>query len=299
MRGTGPEPRQVNVDEEKDDDIISNLGETIKAKILSYLPINEAIRTNTLSTKWRYTWTLIPELDIREAYFPSTKLPEYRSRLVKFVDMLFLLRKGPIRNFKLSTRQCCHGALNRWILNLSRNGLSELTLELTSKRKYKLRSGFFSCKDLSLIYLCNCLVKIPQDYEGFKVLSVLKLENCSLTGAEIERLVCNCPLLKDLSLRKFRERSGLKIDVPNLERLLIDGNFGNLQLFTPRLAKACIDLEKNPSGKSSLPKSGCRCNFSRAFCGAPEIKMLGIHRHFLQVKLIISYRKTFYYLLYT
>jgi hypothetical protein len=289
MHGIGSEPKQVNVDEEKNDDIISSLGETIKAKILSYLPIKEAIRTNTLSTKWRHTWTLIPEIDIREAYFPSIKLPESRSRLVKFVDILFLLHKGPIHNFKLSTRQCCHDALDRWIVNLSRNGMRELTLELTSKRKYKLHSSFFSCKDLRSIYLCNCLVKIPQDYEGFKVLSVLKLENCSLTGAEIERLVCNCPLLKDLSLRKFRERSGLKINVPNLERLLIDGNFADLRLFTPRLAKACIDLEKYPSGESSLPKGGCRSNFPRAFCGAPEIRMLGIHRHFLQVQFIISH----------
>lgn len=286
----GPQGKQAKVNEEKKVDIISNLEETIKAKILSYLPIKEAIGTNILSTKWRYTWTMILEIDIREAYFPSIKLPESRSRLVKFVDMLFLVHKGPIANFRLSTAQCCHDALDRWILNLSRNGMSELTLELTSKRKYKLHSSFFSCKDLSSIYLCNCLVKLPQDYEGFKALSLLKLENCSLTGAEIERLVCNCPRLKDLSLRKFRERSGLKINAPNLERLLIDGNFTDLQLFTPRLVRACIDLEKNPSGESSLPKSGSRNTFSRAFCGAPEIRMLGIHRHFLQVKSIFSYR---------
>lgn len=281
---------RAKLDEEKENDIISNLDETIRAKILSHLPIKDAIRTNRLSTKWRYTWTMIPELKIQESYFRSSKLPESRSRLVKFVDTLFLLHKWPIRNFNLSTKQSCHDAFDRWILKLSRNGISELTLEFTSKRKYKLHSSFFSCKDLSSVDLCNCLVKLPKVYEGFKVLSVLKLENCSLTGAEIERLVRSCPLLKDLSLRKFRERSGLRIDAPILERLLIDGNFTDLQLFTPRLARACVDLEKNPSGENTVPKGGCRTNFSRAFHGVLEIKMLGIHRHFLQVNFIISYK---------
>ncbi|XP_078173759.1 F-box/FBD/LRR-repeat protein At1g13570-like isoform X2 [Carex rostrata] len=274
--------QRAKLDEEKENDIISNLDETIRAKILSHLPIKDAIRTNRLSTKWRYTWTMIPKLKIQESYFRSSKLPESRSRLVKFVDTLFLLHKWPIRNFNLSTKQSCHDAFDRWILKLSRNGISELTLEFTSKRKYKLHSSFFSCKDLSSVDLCNCLVKLPKVYEGFKVLSVLRLENCSLTGAEIERLVRSCPLLKDLSLRKFRERSGLRIEAPILERLLIDGNFTDLQLSTPRLARACVDLEKNPSGENTVPKGGCRSNFSRAFHDVLEIKMLGIHRHFLQ-----------------
>ncbi|KAJ4784027.1 F-box/RNI-like superfamily protein [Rhynchospora pubera] len=277
----GSQQKQGKVDEEAKD-IISNLDETIKAKILSYLPIKEAIRTNILSSKWRYTWTTISELDIREDYFHSNKLPANRSSLDKFVDNLFLLHNGPIHSFKLSTKHNRLYALDRWIVNLSRNGISELTLVLTCKNKYKLHSSFFSCKNLMSVYLCNFSIKLPQDYEGFKLLSVLKFESCSLTGAEIERLVRNCALLKDLSLRKFRERSGLRIVSPSLERLSIDGNFTYLQLFTPMLARACVDLEKNPSGGSCVQKGGCRSNFSRAFHGVPEIKMLGIRRHFLQ-----------------
>ncbi|KAJ3690479.1 hypothetical protein LUZ61_019643 [Rhynchospora tenuis] len=277
----GSQQKQGKVDEEAKD-IISNLDETIKAKILSYLPIKEAIKTNVLSSKWRYTWTTISDLDIREDYFHYIKLPANRSTLEKFVDNLFLLHNGPIRNFKLSTKRNKFVALDRWIVNLSRKEISELTLDLTPKTKYKLHSSFFSCKNLMSVYLCNCLIKLPQDYEGFKVLSVLKLENCSLTGAEIERLVRNCALLKDLSLRKFRERSGLRIVAPSLERLSIDGNFTYLQLSTPRLVRACVDLEKNPSGGSSVPKGGYMSNFSRAFRGVPEIKMLGIRRYFLQ-----------------
>ncbi|PON36446.1 F-box domain containing protein [Parasponia andersonii] len=43
-------------------DRISDLQENVTDKIISLLPIQYAVRTSLLSSKWRYKWTMLPEL---------------------------------------------------------------------------------------------------------------------------------------------------------------------------------------------------------------------------------------------
>ncbi|POO03183.1 F-box domain containing protein [Trema orientale] len=43
-------------------DRISDLQENVTDEILSLLPIQDAVRTSLLSSKWRYKWTMLPDL---------------------------------------------------------------------------------------------------------------------------------------------------------------------------------------------------------------------------------------------
>jgi hypothetical protein len=83
---------------------ISCLPGDVIDKIVSHLPIREAVRTSVLSNKWRYKWTTVPNLVFdKQCVSANSRNPFfYMRKLSAIIDHVLLLYSGPINKFKLS-----------------------------------------------------------------------------------------------------------------------------------------------------------------------------------------------------
>ncbi|XP_062025371.1 F-box/FBD/LRR-repeat protein At1g13570-like isoform X1 [Rosa rugosa] len=260
-------------------DNLSDLPSDVTEKILSFLPMKEAVRTSILSSKWRYKWAMLPDLVFDELGFPGVLYKH--DKLVKMVDHVLFLHIGPINKVKLSHKGLNGTAdIDRWILHLSRNSMKEFTFEFWKKPEYKMPSCLFSCQDLVHLDLSNCLLKPPRTFKGFKSLKKLQIESVTLTQDEFENLIVCCPLLKYLTMIDCRGFTKLKIDAPNLRILGLNCAFEDLNLqHTLKLTIICISLEANGD---QGPVPGSSSNLLKLLAQCAHVQGLDIQNYFLK-----------------
>lgn len=107
--------------------------------------------------------------------------------------------KGPLFTFTISGKERYHDVFDRWMLRLSMNLLSYVTVELTTGPKYKIPSSLVSI-GLEHLYLKNCIISLPWVFQGFDLLTVLDLDIFSTTDKDINNLISCCPMLSMLRL---------------------------------------------------------------------------------------------------
>ncbi|EXC04104.1 hypothetical protein L484_012341 [Morus notabilis] len=113
-------------------DLISDLRESITEKILTHLPIRDAVRTSILSSKWRYNWASITQLVFGEdCGYSFNYLHDDQKRLIEFITKALLLHQGLIHSFQLAASDLgrCPDT-DQWIVFLSRNDIKEIVLEM-------------------------------------------------------------------------------------------------------------------------------------------------------------------------
>jgi hypothetical protein len=104
-------------------DRVSNLPSDVTEKILSHLPIRDAVRTSVLSSKWRYKSAMLPHL-----VFDCTCTPTANYKVENIVDHVLLSHIGSIHKFKLAQGVLSFRDIDRWIVHLSRNSVKEFIL---------------------------------------------------------------------------------------------------------------------------------------------------------------------------
>ncbi|KAJ4821412.1 F-box/RNI-like/FBD-like domains-containing protein [Rhynchospora pubera] len=237
-----------------DDAIISNLPECIKQEIVSYLPINEAVRTCVLSKSWRriWTWSTIRDLDVDASRISSSHhnmVSNESSRIINFVDTLLPCYKGPVRKFRYSGTEPSFTVLQKWMRMLSEKHISELALEIVPNLLFVLIncSSLFSTLELKELVLGKCNILLPTEtgFSGFRLLQTLDLRNCLVSGGGLTELIALCPLLRQLKISPGPAAGVLEIHAPNLQELMICGNFTLVSLLTPKLCK--VNFITSPS----------------------------------------------------
>lgn len=266
-------------------DKISNLPGHIIDKILSHLPLRDAVRSSVLSSKWRYKWVTLPYLvfDNPSVLLSSQDQTLIKSKLVNIVDHVLLLHSGPIQKFMLSHRDLQGVSdIDRWILFLSRRSIKEFILEIWKGPRYKLPSSIYFCQNLVHLELFNCVLKLPPVFEGFKSLKSIDLQHITMDQCDFQNLISSCPLLERLTLMNFDGFSDLKIHAPNLRFFDVGGVFENVDLqFTFQLATVSIGLYTN-TGFDSLT-FGSPGNLIKFFAHLPGIQRLEVQSYFLKV----------------
>ncbi|GMP58369.1 hypothetical protein CsSME_00022062 [Camellia sinensis var. sinensis] len=224
-------------------DIISNLPESVKETILACLPIQDAVRTSVLSTKWRYTWTKLPQL-VFDDTFCSDLFCKTKDKLMTIIYQVLLFHHGPIPKFtcSLSGLKSC-SEFDQLILFVSKKGIQELNLNIQNGELYKLPSSLFSCLQLKILTLHSCIFKSPPEFKGFSRLLKLELYEVVVTADILSRLISSSPLLERLSLQNSTSIDCLEINAPNLRFLLCEIHAGSICLKnTVQLASIAIGL---------------------------------------------------------
>uniref|UniRef100_A0A7N0VDD4 F-box domain-containing protein n=1 Tax=Kalanchoe fedtschenkoi TaxID=63787 RepID=A0A7N0VDD4_KALFE len=267
-------------------DVISNLPGHIMDKILSKLPIREAVRTSILSRKWRYKWITLPELvfDNHCTLVSSQDQIVIKNKLVSIIDHVLLLHIGPIHRFKLSHRDLLAVSdIDRWVLYLSRSMFKELILEIWKGQRYKLPSSLYSMQHLVHLELFNCFLNPPSTFSGFRCLKSLDLQHITMDQEGFENMIASCPQLERLTLMNFDGFSLLKVNAPKLQFFDTGGIFEDvLFLNTEKLAIASIGLYVNVVSDGYPINGSYTSNLARFCSSLPHVERLEVQNYFLK-----------------
>ncbi|KAJ0986959.1 hypothetical protein J5N97_005315 [Dioscorea zingiberensis] len=253
-------------------DRISFLPENVIETILMDLPLRDAVRTSILSTIWRYRWKNIPQIVFDEKSFSLSKCrtrSDFENKMVKSIDQVLLLHGGQIHKFTLATDLNSLSDVDRWILFLSRNGIKELTLDIRNSRFYKLPSCLFSCKEITLLELHHCTIRLPERFTGFSNLTVLNLRAVKIPSENLQLLISSSPSLEELVLEEIDGIIQLRICSQKLVYFSIGAWCEELYLESaPILASASI-LVWDPDGEVTL-----KCNLIKVLGRLPSLVRL-------------------------
>ncbi|VVA15516.1 PREDICTED: F-box/FBD/LRR-repeat [Prunus dulcis] len=270
------EPPKSRLKSEMESDRISNLPSDVIEQILSHLPMREAVRTSVLSSNWRYKWAMLRHLVFDDRCVSTQK----HITFVDIVDHVLLGHIGPIHKFRLSHRgRPANWDIDFWILHLSRNSIKELILEIWGEYHYRIPSYLFSCQNMIHLELLRCVLKPPPTFKGFRNLKSLVISHVILGQDVFQSLIACCPLLERLTLIEF-DFAHLKIDAPNLQFLVVEGDFWDL-IFenTLNLIDVCVSMDTDVGQIWGCDSSS---NLVKFMVHLPHIQRLQIQGFFLK-----------------
>lgn len=136
---------------DEDGDRISALPDGILCHILSFLPPKHAASTTILSTRWKYLFSSLPNLDLDDSFF--FRPPDHIDAqcFVNFVYRLLLLRKPPhVNRFRLTFYERYDNShLIAWIRSLVSRNVKELHIDVRVHEFGMFPSiDIFTCKTL-------------------------------------------------------------------------------------------------------------------------------------------------------
>ncbi|KAM5549738.1 hypothetical protein ABKV19_000914 [Rosa sericea] len=277
-------------------DRISSLPNDVTEKILSSLPLRDAVRTSVLSSKWRYKSAMLQDLEFDEFYWGRNQNREFddddddyqiHTTFVNMIDHVLLVHIAPIRKFKLCTMdEVAPRDIDRWITHLSRNSIKELIIKLWEDHEYNIPFSLFSCQGLVHLELLKCLLKPPSTFKGFKSLKSLQLQAVDVAQDVFENLIRCSPLLEGLTLRHCDDVTDLNIDAPNLQYLHVLGAFDVVNLesalsITEAEIYMTIHDDQIWLPDSWIPACGSS-NLLKIFDHLPHIRRLEIKWRFLE-----------------
>ncbi|PIA39786.1 hypothetical protein AQUCO_02600330v1 [Aquilegia coerulea] len=244
--------------EEQNIDTISNLPEGgIRNHIVSFLPMQDAIKTSILSKEWRKVCSSLTNMTFDQKYFQR----KYKSRFI-FKDIVDQTLKyhdeSDIQKFKLLI-MCGNGSspphIPAWIsfalchnvrelelefcydvqelrLDLFDDVLRELELGLCHDDQevelgfyefpvIKFPCGLFTCRTLRVLKLSTMRVELPKLIE-FPMLNTLKLLYVEFDNDNpINQFISSCPVLEDffMSVCSWYSEPLIDISAPNLKAL--------------------------------------------------------------------------------
>ncbi|XP_051152405.1 F-box/FBD/LRR-repeat protein At1g13570-like [Andrographis paniculata] len=215
-------------------DRISNLPDDVINKIVSCMPLDDAVRTSTLSSRWRYKWTIIPVLVFPEESWDAKKVEA-------MFDQTFSLHDGAITKFSL--QRCCiksNSSVSRWLSYLSGHGINSLELSVHCKTQNLVPVSLKGFDHLQHLYLgFACPFKIPHLSKEFNKLVKLELFYSHIKIGELEVLLSKCLMIEYLDLEfKIRGRCEIKelfIKLNHLTFIELRScnfvDFGNVEVF--------------------------------------------------------------------
>uniref|UniRef100_A0A0E0K0Q7 F-box domain-containing protein n=1 Tax=Oryza punctata TaxID=4537 RepID=A0A0E0K0Q7_ORYPU len=260
-------------------DKFSSLPQEIKVTILSKLNSLDAIRASILSSAWRNVWTTLPEIYLCDLYLSwgSSETTE-RSNFITLVDLALLLHNAPLASFSILGFKRYHDVFDRWMYMLSRKKPRSITIKFYSGHNYKIPSNLFFISDLEYLQIKRCIIGLPQEFEGFKRLTVLNLKYFSSTDSDINNLISSCPLLNTLCLKYFEGITCLSIQAQALQDLEVKGNFQDFHLHAPNLSNVGVTLDKTEAQQSVVVEGNRKNYLKQAIVSLTSIVRLVMKR---------------------
>ncbi|XP_058089745.1 F-box/LRR-repeat protein At3g26922-like isoform X1 [Magnolia sinica] len=212
--------------EEHGCDWISELPDSLLLHILSFLHMEDVLRTSFLSRRWRYVWTSITTMDFN--FGPSheriLRPIEYSTT---FIDKSTSLHIG-VRYFRVhfDSLELDHypPQVSSWIhfavdhnveeLDLAFAGEGNTFVEVEDYDERKLTPFMFNCRSLRTLSLTYVALDPPTS-TSFSSLKTLYLARIILSANKIKNLTSNCPLLEDIVVKDCSSAQNLDIFVEN------------------------------------------------------------------------------------
>ncbi|XP_027076089.1 putative FBD-associated F-box protein At5g56440 [Coffea arabica] len=287
-------------------DRISALPNDLLCHILSFLPTKKAAATSILSTRWRYLFTLLPNIHLEfDHSFRDIMGPNYQrfDRLVDCCHRLILQRKPYcLRKFHLSLKEFLEifrVAIDSLICAAISCGVQQLEVFVGHDRSYALSPpGILSCP---AIFSCKTLVEMKLEirFTVFYVpetvslpnLKVLHLAQYILTDElSTPRLIQGCPVLIELSFDclTFPEDQvkTLLIKSPSLQKLCLRcmSDDWDIVLGIP----SAVNLECDVDGESKTSINAPKLQHLNFDGNVVEVHILPNHKWLVEARISVS-----------
>ncbi|KAJ4803903.1 F-box/RNI-like superfamily protein [Rhynchospora pubera] len=228
-------------------DRISELHDSILTRILSYLTTKEAVRTRSLSKRWRNVWASVPVLDFDSADFWSHDIPSGRSEqiecqdnFVKIIDAVLALRQvQQVDRFRLVWKYQVrnyprHGhPLRRWIPYVVQQLPRVLSLYLEPLYdRLEIPDLIFTCsslEEMKLQFDCCWLGSPHPPLVTLPHLRKLYLGRFFISTNFMDKLLLGCPSLEELELHACCLFIS-QISCGNLKSLVLNGCYPTTEI---------------------------------------------------------------------
>uniref|UniRef100_A0A5B6YJ97 F-box domain-containing protein n=1 Tax=Davidia involucrata TaxID=16924 RepID=A0A5B6YJ97_DAVIN len=232
-------------------DRISALPDFILLHTLSLLPMKEVVKTGTLSKRWQYLWTSVPNLNFSDPIFERHCIRSF----VSFVDRtLTLCRQSKINKFTIHFGYEPRFAynVNLWIRFATSCDVEELDINLFVMRDgirlYTLPKHLFTSSSLTKLGFWFCNVA-PAGAISWKSLKNLSIWNVKLSEDVIENILSGSPALEFLKLCNCWGFNLLDITSASVRKFVIKGYYDPmnedddsvLQISAPYLQSLNVD----------------------------------------------------------
>ncbi|KAF9619641.1 hypothetical protein IFM89_007962 [Coptis chinensis] len=219
--------------------------------IVSFLPVEEMVRTCVLSKRWRNVWSTVPSFHFGHDLYLSKKKCDF----FKFVESVLFRRDGlDIQKISLSlgykTRSGDMHRVNSWIIYALRHNVQVLHISNDDDTSIALSAQIFTCESLREFKLCNEDLKLPT-LISLPVLTTLHLSSVAILNGHLHvAFFSACPCLETLILEecKFVNCYTLTISASQLKNLRISGVVpDSVVISTPKLVSIEMIRIRNPS----------------------------------------------------
>ncbi|EOA14813.1 hypothetical protein CARUB_v10028120mg [Capsella rubella] len=267
-------------------DKISELPEDLLVRILSLVPIKDAVATMFLSKRWLSIWTMIPTLEYKDndvqdyadfnddnVYDAAVWYKEMKNTVWNLLDKSMQLHKAPvIDSLCVKLGQLCPTDVDvvKWVANAVSRCLLDLEFVLSwSADPTTLPSSLYFCESLVKLTLSHKIlvdVLSPACLPSLRELSL----DCVVYKDEdsVVRLLSGCPVLKNLFVIRKKTADNVKkftINVPSLLELFYSTSYDEdddeehaLVINTPRLEEFSIhDSFGDSSSIENMPFLKC------------------------------------------
>ncbi|OIT30983.1 PREDICTED: F-box/FBD/LRR-repeat protein At1g13570-like [Nicotiana attenuata] len=145
-------------------------------QIQDHMSIEDAARMSILSSGLRYVWASNPKLVFGAQFYLNRKLPGKTDIISTIVSQ----HHGAIKTFYSIIHSPQHSVVDEWMLLLSGNGLTDLTLNnlKDAKAPYRLPSCVYGV-ELERLDLWNCIFRPPCSFRCFRKIKTLALRQVS------------------------------------------------------------------------------------------------------------------------
>nr|GLL33728.1 F-box/FBD/LRR-repeat protein At1g13570-like [Ipomoea trifida] len=184
-------------------DIISELPDNVKDKILECLPTRDAARTALLSTHWKHVWLHHGRLVFDTHFLECLRKCEGDKLvwLINVINHILLNHPSPVKKFSLCIScpelegpKPQQSDIDRWCLYLSRNGVEELNITIFGEQ-YKLSSCIILCRTIKQLKLGG--FKFDIDCPQLKTLPDASRDLISKFPVEIKDRILECLTTRD------------------------------------------------------------------------------------------------------
>ncbi|PIA58183.1 hypothetical protein AQUCO_00500246v1 [Aquilegia coerulea] len=200
--------KQISSMELENVDRISSLHESIRRHILSFLSMEDAIKTSVLSKNWRHVCSSLPNLEFHEdSYGIKKSTLGYVDDFKDVVDQILIgHNESHITSFSLylwmEKQSLSTSHLNSWINFAIRHNVQQLTLVSVFWQIKRISSCLFSYNTLTHMRLVNVHLKLPTTIK-LPFLKCLVLSRIEFVNDNLSSMLfssCCCPVLEQLQL---------------------------------------------------------------------------------------------------
>ncbi|XP_059669073.1 F-box/LRR-repeat protein At4g14103-like [Cornus florida] len=209
---------------EENEDRISNLPISLIEDILSSLPAKYAVSTSVLSTKWKYLWTSITNLDFDD-HDTRMRMRHHETSFINFVNRVLMRNVLDLQKFSLRCTRNYDDVshLHAWISTALSRNVRELHIFYHMKANNGLPRELYTCTSLVFLELSGGIVVNFPTLGCLPSLKILHIYSIQFVDDDsIYRLFSSCPLLEELFITSNGWKyyiSVFNISAPALKKL--------------------------------------------------------------------------------